>query len=506
MKTAGILLLAFALLTPDSLWAGTRFGIVIGNNRGQDAAHTLRYAERDADKFHQVLTELSGFDPDNLILLKGKNADVVWSAMHKIERRIMQQREKEQGGNSLLFVFYYSGHADGNILELGDSAIDIEELRTFLRAMAADVRLAFVDSCKSGVLVAQKGGNRGPAYEIQVADNMESSGYAFITSSAADEASQESKEIRGSFFTHYLVSALRGAGDLSSDGRVTLSEAYRYTYQRTVARTSASIGGGQHPMYDFGLSGQGEVVISQLESASAWLSYGGNKNGRLVVLNDTADALVAEINISAGKRVNLALPPGAYVVYLLVNDQAKRAQVQVHNQVVIDDSDFVAHSLEQTAVKGGLFAKTWRHRLGVGLMLRRLPLNSAIASGGLALHYRLGSPFGLQPVLRLTTSGSPDIYRVGNYVDLGIHGGLGWLWSVGPVVLRAEATAGYEHMLQSVDHHSSAFAYQGLAGLEIPLGELYAYCDMAGGGRFFKTDGVVHRFDLAFTAGLGWSL
>jgi uncharacterized caspase-like protein len=59
---------------------------------------------------------------------------------------------------------------------------------------------------------------------------VDASGEVVITSSSADELSQESDEVGGSYFTHYLLSGLRGAADTSGDGEVTLDEAYRYVY------------------------------------------------------------------------------------------------------------------------------------------------------------------------------------------------------------------------------------------------------------------------------------
>ena len=64
-------------------------------------------------------------------------------------------------------------------------------------------------------------------------------GTAFVTSTAVGEAAQESASIGGSFFTHHLDIALRGAGDADGDGRITLAEAFRYTAARTLAGTAS---------------------------------------------------------------------------------------------------------------------------------------------------------------------------------------------------------------------------------------------------------------------------
>ena len=96
-------------------------------------------------------------------------------------------------------------------------------------------------------------------------------GHAFLTSSAATEAAQESDRIRASYFTHYLVSGFRGAADLSGDGKVTLGEAYQFAFNETLGRTVDTKGGAQHPSYDINLSGTGDVVMTDVRQTSATL-------------------------------------------------------------------------------------------------------------------------------------------------------------------------------------------------------------------------------------------
>ena len=59
-----------------------------------------------------------------------------------------------------------------------------------------------------------------------------------LAATAASEDAQESDELRGSFFTHYLVSGLLGAADEDGDGAVTLAEAYDHAYAATLRATS----------------------------------------------------------------------------------------------------------------------------------------------------------------------------------------------------------------------------------------------------------------------------
>ena len=94
-------------------------------------------------------------------------------------------------------------------------------------------------------------------------------GHAFLTSSSEDEAAQESDRIGASFFTHYLVSGLRGAADVTGEGKVSLNEAYQFAFHETLGRTSETQVGAQHPAYDIELSGTGDVVMTDLRQTSA---------------------------------------------------------------------------------------------------------------------------------------------------------------------------------------------------------------------------------------------
>lgn len=44
----------------------------------------------------------------------------------------------------------------------------------------------------------------------------------------------ESDRLRSSFFSHHLITGLRGAADADGDERVALSEAYDYAYRQTL--------------------------------------------------------------------------------------------------------------------------------------------------------------------------------------------------------------------------------------------------------------------------------
>lgn len=131
-----------------------------------------------------------------------------------------------------------------------------------------------------------------------------------LASSAADEIALESREIRGSFFTHHLVSGLRGAADASGDGRVTLAEAYEYAFARTVKATAES-GLRQHPTYDYRLSGRGDLVLTEVTRPTTVLELPAGFD-RALVVGVRRDQVLAELEAQTARKV--ALVPGEYAV------------------------------------------------------------------------------------------------------------------------------------------------------------------------------------------------
>lgn len=492
----------------------TRFAIVVGNNAGHDRARALRFAEKDARKVYAVLRQLGGVPKKRAHLLLGRSANEVLAVLQRVSQQ-MAKVERSQGAQPLL-VFYYSGHAERSGLgETGQTTLGYDALNHYFRRDDRGTRVAFIDACGSGRLVAMKGGRPGPAFRIALADEMRSSGYAIVTSSSENELSQESASIRGSFFTHYLVSSLRGAADSardgSGDGVVTLAEAYRYIYARTIAITTNSIGGVQHPMYGFKLSGRGNVVLTRLRKSSARLQVKGPAGARIFLLDGAGRRAVGEFELGT-KAVRIALAPGSYLLYQLHAGQTRRARVtlragELHD---FDASTLRSYRLEQSVSRGGLFARPVVHRVSLGGLLRRMPLAGGSVSYGGALAYRLGWEAGWYLVARgsLLTAGDTAVYR--RYIAGGLQSGVGYRWSLGPIELRAEARIGYEYLAQASEGGerlgSSAAAYFAEGGLELPLGQLFFALDGGVGGRILRVQqaGWVHRLDWQATASVGW--
>jgi hypothetical protein len=283
-----------------------RYAVVIGNNVGARDEVTLRYAEQDAARVYDVLKDLGGFKPENMIFLRHEEASTVRRALIAMNDRI-----RVAGGGSAaqaVLVVYYSGHADASALHLGASLLELGEIEQLVRGSASGFRLLILDSCRAGALTRSKGGKSAPPVPIRLEERLASEGAVVLAASAADEDAQESDEIKGSFFTHYLVSGLVGAADTNGDGKVTLEEAYHYAYEGTLRASSRTMSGAQHPSFRYELHGQGGLVLASVGADASHRGLLEFPEGRsYLILQESAEGVVvAEVGSNdRSRRVDL---------------------------------------------------------------------------------------------------------------------------------------------------------------------------------------------------------
>ncbi len=334
-----------------------RIAVVVGNNAGTGDMPPLRYAENDAGKMARLLAELGDVSPDDVLLLQGRRVTDLERALADATERVASFHKSPDVRT--VVVFFFSGHSDGEAIELGREKLSYTRLKALLAGTGADVRLAIVDACRSGGGLREKGGRPVLPFTIKINDMLTASGEAFITSSAADEAALESSEVMGSYFTHHLISGLRGAADASGDKLVTLAEAYRYAYDRTVTATSVLPVGAQHPSYDFKLSGQGELVLASLVKPSAVLVLPEGSE-RSLISDVSRDQVVVEV--AAGTAREVALAPGHYAVRLFKGNQSYGARVSLteglHRTVTWSELTLLSPSVVIAAAKGGPVTQT----------------------------------------------------------------------------------------------------------------------------------------------------
>lgn len=300
-----LLVLAVLVFASAEALAAERVAVVIGANVGAARRSKLWFAERDAERVARTFVELGDFDADKVQVLKQPAASEVRAALTTAEVKLQQSRRE---GQRTVLVVYFSGHAANGALELGEERFDFHELKALVEGSSADVKVAIVDACESGVLTQVKGAKATSAVDFVVPTEESARGVAYIASTAVGEAAQESAAIGGSFFTFHLDTALRGAGDANGDGLVSLAEAFQYTSSRTISGTSTTELGPQHPTYDFRMAGRGDVTLSDLRRAEATLVLRGGASSTWLV--QQRQRLVAE---APGGQA-LALPAGTYRV------------------------------------------------------------------------------------------------------------------------------------------------------------------------------------------------
>jgi hypothetical protein len=313
--------LALSPVRAEEAPALRRFALLIAANDGGPARPPLRHTERDARAISAVLADLGGVLPRDISTLLEPTVASVRGALSRLDQAV---RELAPSGVRSELVFYYSGHSDEFGLLLGSERLSYGDLRALLKALSVDVRIAILDSCASGAFTREKGGHVRAPFMVDASSAVR--GHAFLTSASEDEAAQESDVVGGSFFTHFLVSGLRGAADASGDGRVTLTEAYRYAFDETLTYTGRTRFGAQHPAYDIRLVGIGDLVLTDLRVTSSELVLEPELSGRLFV-HDAAGHLFVELTKTLGKRRTLAIPPGHYVVDLVHGGELRRASL-----------------------------------------------------------------------------------------------------------------------------------------------------------------------------------
>jgi hypothetical protein len=344
----GLFLSAMILPTMVRGETARRFALIVSSNDGGITRSRLRYANQDARSFAAALQNLAGVSQSDMSQMADANRQKVLDKLKSIATTVQTARpERSQ------FIFYYSGHSDEEGLLLGNERISYAELKKLVAAVPVQTRIFILDSCSSGALTLSKGGTRQQPF--LTGSTSQSEGYAIITSSSIDEFSQESDRLKGSFFTHFLLSGMRGAADANKDHLVTLSEVYQYAFQETLQNTARTKFGAQHPNYDFQLKGRGDVILTDLRVLSSKMVFGPGLDGDFYIKSQKG-SIAAELTKKPGTRELLALEAGFYEVIRHAGERYSRALLELtENQTThVDALPFSSVPSEAVRARGNL--------------------------------------------------------------------------------------------------------------------------------------------------------
>jgi hypothetical protein len=175
-----VLLLVATTLLATPAWAGTvRLGIFVGNDVGMGPDEPLQHAEREARDVARLFQDLGDLARERTVVLQGGGAAELNRVLVQVEAQV---REAAVGGDEVMLLFYYSGHASAEGLHMRGTLFGFDALRRWLETSGARVRVAFVDACESGTLARQRGGTPVDAIEITVDDALTTSGLAVVSS------------------------------------------------------------------------------------------------------------------------------------------------------------------------------------------------------------------------------------------------------------------------------------------------------------------------------------
>jgi len=381
------LALLIVCLLAGNAHAYARYALVIGNDTGDRDEAGLRYAEQDAEHFAATLVDLGGFQPGDVVVLRGSDADSARAALISINDRI-----RTAGAADSMLIVYYSGHADSEALHLGATNFALTQLEQLVRGSPAAFRLLVVDACRSGALTRVKGGKPVAAFPIALGDTLAADGVVFWTASAASEEAQESDTIKGSFFSHFLVSGLAGPADADNDGAVTTTEAYEYARAATLRASSRTLAGIQHPTFRDELAGRDAIVLTRPGASDPKrAAIRVPENHDMLVLSGSADGpVVAEVGVHDRTR-RLNVRAGKYFIRARGDTHLLEGTITVGagDEHTVADRELVRVDYIEVAAKGARAEPAERDAAEAGALLRTPLLDGGDACIGAIAGYAI---------------------------------------------------------------------------------------------------------------------
>jgi Caspase domain len=477
-------LLIVCLITASASAGVARYALVIGNDTGDKDEAGLRYAENDADHFAATLTDLGGFAPGDVVLLRGGDADAARAALISLNDRI-----RTAGAADSMLVVYYSGHADAEALHLGTTNFALTQLEQLVRGSPAAFRLLVVDACRSGALTRVKGGKPAASFPIALGDTLAADGVVFWTASAASEEAQESDTIKGSFFSHFLVSGLACPADADNDGAVTTAEAYEYARAATMRASSRTMAGTQHPTFRDELAGREAIVLTRPGASDpkrATIRVPTDHD--MLVLAGSADGpVVAEVGLHDQTR-RLNVRAGRYFIRARGQTHLYEGTITVGagDEHTVMDRELARVDYIEVAAKGARFVPDPPSSVEAGA-LWRTPLTGGDSCLGAVAGYAM--TFGwvaITPRVSECRERSANSFVATATDDLIADVRISHAWRIAPFTFAAQVQAGAAVLHQQFMTEGNAPSRTSAGGLfggggSVELGLPYgAFANLAG--------------------------
>ena len=249
-----------AQLAPLPGYVRQKYALVVGIGKFKDPTiPRLQFAAKDAKDVAALLADPQhgNFAPANITLLTDEQA-TRGAILNAMQQLFLQAREED------LVVTYVSSHGspaeqerglggigyivtyDANVKNLWIDGLEYKDFAKKAEMIKARRKVTFLDTCFSGE--ASKRGEKALAIEgMGVGDAtakmfLSGEGTFVITSSRENERSWESDRIQNSYFTYYLIEAMKRAKEPP-----TIREVFDYLSSRVPTVVAREKQAPQHP-------------------------------------------------------------------------------------------------------------------------------------------------------------------------------------------------------------------------------------------------------------------
>jgi formylglycine-generating enzyme required for sulfatase activity len=236
---------------------GGRWAILIGVDDYAEA-NKLRFCGADMQSLAQKLIG-AGFSAEQVLVLHDNASQSKYRPLKpNIERQLGLVLDAVERGD--LVVVGFSGHGvhlngksylcpEEARLEEPATLISLEGVYEKLQRCSASFKLLLVDACRND---PRPGGTKSltpTAQSRQFAQSLDHppEGILLLTSCAPGQISWEDESLGHGVFMHFVLEGLDGAADVEHQGRVSLTELYRYVNQKTKSYVIRQFNNSQTP-------------------------------------------------------------------------------------------------------------------------------------------------------------------------------------------------------------------------------------------------------------------
>lgn len=244
MRYLLLLLVSFSMLTalpqpaPEtSDTSPSTYAVVVGISKYRNEIPPLQFADKDAEEFAAYLKSTAGGSTieKNITLLLNEAATT--AAVVNATQELLVKCKK----NDIVY-FYFSGHGDlenktvhrngflicydsppHNYINMAFRVEDLNDIANTLSATTGAHVVLITDACHSGKLAGSSNkGNLLVGEQLRAVRDKE----VRITSCKDNQLANEKEEWGGGrgVFSYYLINGLKGLGDKTNDGLVTVNE------------------------------------------------------------------------------------------------------------------------------------------------------------------------------------------------------------------------------------------------------------------------------------------